>query len=114
MVPKYEIWVPEGNLAGFCLGAFLRSGRPQGPGKAFKNTTPKSDQTAFKYPIRSVLKRVDKEKLKSALTYSWGLGCSIVPPVLESGLSEPVFGAALGPETACDRTRTRLYLHFGF
>ncbi len=29
-------WVPEGSLAGF-LGAFLRSGRPRGPGKAFKS-----------------------------------------------------------------------------
>ncbi len=30
-------WVPEGSLAGFLGGAFLRSGRPRGPGKAFKN-----------------------------------------------------------------------------
>ncbi len=30
-------WVPEGSLAGFCLGAFLGSGRPRGPGKAFQN-----------------------------------------------------------------------------
>ena len=29
-------WVPEGSLAGFCWGAFLRSGRPRGPGKAFQ------------------------------------------------------------------------------
>jgi hypothetical protein len=28
-------WVLEGSLAGF-VGLFLRSGRPQGPGKAFK------------------------------------------------------------------------------
>ncbi len=32
-----EPWVPEGSLAGFFRGAFLRSGRPRGPGKAFKN-----------------------------------------------------------------------------
>ncbi len=30
-------WVPEGNLAGFWGGALLKSGRPRGPGKAFKN-----------------------------------------------------------------------------
>ncbi len=30
------IWVPEGSLAVFFLGAILRSGRPRGPGKAFK------------------------------------------------------------------------------
>jgi hypothetical protein len=35
--PNTNSWVPEGGLAGFCLGAFLRSGRPRGPGKAFKN-----------------------------------------------------------------------------
>ena len=31
-----KVWVPEGSLAGFCWGAFLRSGRPRGPGKALK------------------------------------------------------------------------------
>ncbi len=29
-------WVPDGSLAGFLEGAFLKSGRPRGPGKAFK------------------------------------------------------------------------------
>jgi hypothetical protein len=29
-------WVPEGNLAGFLGGAFLRSGRPRGPGRSLK------------------------------------------------------------------------------
>jgi hypothetical protein len=69
-------WVPEGSLAGFLLGAFLRSGRPRGPGKALKKvggeaphifeglfgapgparrqtgTPKKSGQTAFRYPRR--------------------------------------------------------------
>ena len=68
------IWVPEGSLAGFIWGAFLRSGRPRRPGKALKNvggfaphmfeglpgppgparpqkrTPKKSGQTAFRYP----------------------------------------------------------------
>ena len=30
------VWVPAGSLAGFLLGAFWRSGRPRGPGNAFK------------------------------------------------------------------------------
>jgi hypothetical protein len=34
--PK-QTWVPEGNLAGFCVGAFLKSGRPRGPGRALKS-----------------------------------------------------------------------------
>ncbi len=35
-IPKWFFWVPEGSLAGFWGGAFLRSGRPRGPGKAFE------------------------------------------------------------------------------
>jgi hypothetical protein len=31
-----KLWVPEASLAGFLGGARLRSGRPLGPGKAFK------------------------------------------------------------------------------
>ncbi len=35
--PNSEVnWVLEGSLAGFFEGAFLRSGRPRGPGKALK------------------------------------------------------------------------------
>jgi hypothetical protein len=30
-------WIPEGSLAGVFRYVFLRSGRPRGPGKAFKN-----------------------------------------------------------------------------
>ncbi len=31
-----HVWVLEGSLAGFLGGAFLRFGRPRGPGKAFQ------------------------------------------------------------------------------
>ena len=34
---KPSIWVLERNLACVLGGAFLKSGRPRGPGKAFKN-----------------------------------------------------------------------------
>ncbi len=34
---RLQDWVPEGSLARFFRGAFLRSGRPRGPGKPFKN-----------------------------------------------------------------------------
>ncbi len=32
-----DYWVPEGSLAGFFWGAFLRSGQPREPGNAFQN-----------------------------------------------------------------------------
>jgi hypothetical protein len=37
--PVYKncTWVPEGSLAGFLLGAFLKSGRPRRPGNALQN-----------------------------------------------------------------------------
>ncbi len=44
------VWVPEGSLAGFVGDAFLRSGRPRGPGKALKNVLPLTLLKAFPGP----------------------------------------------------------------
>ncbi len=70
-----DSWVPEGSLAGFCWGGFLRSGRPRGAreglqkcgglrpphfarlsraagaGQTSKRHPPKSAQIAFRYPV---------------------------------------------------------------
>ena len=47
-----SIWVPEGSLAGFFWGAFLRSGRPRGPGTTLKKVgaSPPADLRAFPGP----------------------------------------------------------------
>jgi hypothetical protein len=74
-LPETSSWVPEGSLAGFWGGAFLKSGRPRGPGNVSKNVggfaqhifegfpgprgrpdrkmhPQKSGQSVFRYPVK--------------------------------------------------------------